>query len=111
MHNMNLANMMERSERFVYNQDQEILDNMISSIESAGDLYEKEHLPDPIEYLKEIMAQRGLRNMDLKADIGSSGNISSVLNRRKPLSLRMIRNLHRHLQIPAKILIQPYNCR
>lgn len=111
MDNMNLADIMERSERFVYNQDQEILDHVISSIESAGELSENEHLPDPIEYLKEIMAQRGLRNMDLKADIGSSGNISSVLNRRKPLSLRMIRNLHQHLHIPAKILIQPYNCR
>lgn len=108
---MNLADIMERNERFAYNQDQEILDNVISSIESAGELYENEQLPDPIEYLKEIMAQRGLRNMDLKADIGSSGNISSVLNRRKPLSLRMIRNLHQHLNIPAKILIQPYNCR
>lgn len=111
MHAMNLASLTDRSERFVYNQDQGMLDKMISSIESAGELYENEHLPDPIEYLKEVMAQRGLRNVDLKADIGSSGNISSVLNRRKPLSLRMIRNLHRHLNIPAKILIQPYNCR
>ncbi|MDD3814736.1 MAG: hypothetical protein PHZ02_08820 [Desulfocapsaceae bacterium] len=111
MDTINLASVMERSEQFVFNQEDEILDKMISSIESAGELYENEHLPDPIEYLKEVMAQRGLRNMDLKADIGSSGNISSVLNRRKPLSLRMIRNLHRHLNIPAKILIQPYNCR
>lgn len=111
MHRMNLASVMERSEQFIYNQDQKILDKVISSIESAGELYGNEHLPDPIEYLKKIMAERGLRNMDLKADIGSFGNISSVLNRRKPLSLRMIRNLHQHLNIPAKILIQPYNCR
>jgi HTH-type transcriptional regulator/antitoxin HigA len=111
MKTMTLAHGREMSERFVCSNDQEILEKMISSIESSGDLHEKENLPDPIEHLKKVMAQRGLRNMDLKADIGSSGNISSVLNRRKPLSLRMIRNLHRHLQIPAKILIQPYNCR
>lgn len=54
---MNLASVMERSEQFIYNQDQEILDKVISSIESAGVLYENEHLPDPIEYLKEIMAE------------------------------------------------------
>lgn len=111
MNNMTLTKGLEQCERFVFNEDQNMLDKMISSIESAGELYANEDLPDPIEYLKDIMAQRGLRNMDLKADIGSSGNISSVLNRRKPLSLRMIRNLHRHLHIPAKILIQPYDCR
>jgi HTH-type transcriptional regulator/antitoxin HigA len=111
MNNMMQVNVMERSEKFIFSKDQDILDKMISSIESAGELYERENLPDPIEYLKEIMAQRGLRNMDLKAVIGSSGNISAILNRRKPLSLRMIRNLNRHLNIPAKILIQPYDCR
>lgn len=111
MDGMNLENVKEGSEGCVYGQDQVMLDNMISSIESAGEWAENENLPDPIDYLKDVMAQRGLRNMDLKAHIGSSGNISSVLNRRKPLSLRMIRNLHQYLHIPAKILIQPYRCR
>ncbi len=111
MNTMTNEDVMERSERFVYNEDQENLDRMISSVEAAGALSATENLPDPIEYLKEVMAQRGMLNRDLKADIGSSGYISSVLNRRKPLSLRMIRNLHRHLNIPAKILIQPYDCR
>ncbi len=65
---------------------------------------------DPIDYLKKIMAERKLCNKDLKAYIGSSGNVCSVLKKRKPLSLRMIRNLHRYLNIPAEILIQPYDC-
>lgn len=111
MDGLNLENTKEGRAACVYGQDQEMLDRMISSLESAALLTEGEKLPDPIDYLKEVMAQRGLRNRDLKAYIGSSGNISSVLNRRKPLSLRMIRNLHQHLHIPAEILIQSYRCR
>ncbi len=66
--------------------------------------------PDPIDYLKEIMEKRKFQHKDLKIYIGSSGNVSSVLKRRKPLSLRMIRNLNKYLDIPAAILIQPYEC-
>ena len=73
--------------------------------------YQPENFPDPIDYLKKVMDERNLRNKDLKAYIGSSGNVCSVLKKRKPLSLRMIRNLNRYLGIPAEILIQPYDCR
>ncbi len=109
MNTMILANIMEQTEN-LRNIDQEVTGKTLSSVESARDLYADEDLPDPIEYLKSIMSQRGLRDIDLKADIGSYGNISSVLNRHKPLSLKMIRNIHNHLRIPAKILIQPYDC-
>ena len=40
--------------------------------------------PDPIDYLKKVMEQRNMRNKDLKAYIGSSGNVCSVLKKRKP---------------------------
>jgi len=66
------------------------------------------NLPDPIEEIKAVMRKRGLTNNDLKPCIGSSGNVCDVLMRRRPLSLRMIRNLHDFLGIPAEILIQPY---
>ena len=59
---------------------------------------------------KKVMQEKGLQNMDLKIYIGSSGNVSAVLKRRQVLSLRMIRNLNKYLNIPAEILIQPYDC-
>ena len=90
--------------------DQEYMDNIITSVAHSIQPARKETLPDPIDYLKKIMDQRGLRNKDMKIYIGSSGNVSSVLKRRKPLTLRMIRNLHKYLRIPAEILIQPYDC-
>jgi HTH-type transcriptional regulator/antitoxin HigA len=65
-------------------------------------------LPDPIDEIKSVMRRLGLTNNDLKPYIGSSGNVSDVLMRRRPLSLRMIRNLHDFLGISAEILIQPY---
>ena len=87
-----------------------LMESSISYLDKERYRSEKEY-PDPIEYLKQVMAKRNLRNKDLKAYIGSSGNVCSVLKKRKPLSLRMIRNLSRYLDIPAEILIQPYNCR
>ena len=103
---------MTQAEKTGIGTDQIRVDNIISSIaHSAVEPSRDKNLPDPIDYLKEVMAQRGLRNCDLKVYIGSSGNVSSVLNRRKPLTLRMIRNLHKYLGIPAEILIQPYKCR
>lgn len=67
-------------------------------------------LPDPIDEVKNVMRRKGLTNNDLKPYIGSSGNVCDVLMRRRPLSLRMIRNLHDFLGISAEILIQPYDC-
>lgn len=85
------------------------IDDIITSVSKAVHI-EEENLPDPIEFLKKVMDKRGLRNKDMKVYIGSSGNVCSVLKRRKPLSIRMIRNLHKYLHIPADILIQPYDC-
>ena len=87
-------------------------DRLITAVSRTIPLVDdNKNRPDPIDVLKEVMSERGLCNKDLKVYIGSSGNVSSVLNRHKPLSLRMIRNLHKYLGIPAKILIQPYDCR
>ncbi len=49
MNNMMQVNVMERSEKFIFSKDQDTLNRMISSIESAGELYERENLPDPIK--------------------------------------------------------------
>lgn len=88
-----------------------LLDDAISYICQAKTPQVKWSHPDPIDYLKKVMDERHLRNRDLKIYIGSSGTVCSVLKRRKPLSLNMIRNLNKYLNIPAEILIQPYDCR
>jgi len=61
--------------------------------------------PDPVEAIKYYMESRGLERNDLEAYIGSSGRVSEVLNRKRPLTLRMIRKLHAGLGIPAEVLI------
>lgn len=72
--------------------------------------YEQEHfpigLPDPIEAIKFRMDQQGLTRKDLEPYIGSQSKVSEVLNRKRPLSLAMIRALHSGLGIPAEVLLQ-----
>lgn len=71
--------------------------------------YENSHYPmmppDPVEAIKFRMEQQGLTARDLEAFIGSSGRVSEVLNRKRPLSLRMIRKLHKGLHIPYESLL------
>lgn len=62
--------------------------------------------PTPLEAIRFRMDQQGLKNKDLVPYIGSASKVSEVLNGKRPLSLTMIRNLHRHLGIPAEVLIQ-----
>lgn len=71
--------------------------------------YEEEHYPieepDPIEYIKIRMEELGLIQEDLVPYMGNKGNVSKVLNRKRALSLEMIRNLHRGLRFPLEVLI------
>ncbi len=71
--------------------------------------YEARHLPivapDPVEAIKFQMEQRGLSIKDLEPIIGKSNRVYEVLNRRRPLTLAMIRRLHHSLGIPADVLI------
>jgi len=64
-------------------------------------------LPDPIEAIKFRMEQSGLAAKDLVPMIGQLNRVYEVLNRKRPLTLQMIRRLHRDLGIPAESLIQP----
>ena len=72
--------------------------------------YEKKHyrfdLPDPVEAIKFRMEQSGLGPKDLVPMIGQINRVYEVLNRRRPLTLQMIRRLHRDLGIPAESLIK-----
>lgn len=71
--------------------------------------YEDEHYPmppsDPIEAIKFRMDQQGLTARDLEPYIGSSGRVSEVLNRKRKLSLAMIKRLHDGLRIPYESLL------
>ncbi|WP_313204539.1 MULTISPECIES: transcriptional regulator [Stenotrophomonas] len=71
--------------------------------------YEAKHypieLPDPIEAIRFRMEQGGLTVKDLVPSIGQLNRVYEVLNRKRGLTLEMIRNLHRNLGIPAESLI------
>ena len=74
--------------------------------------YEEKHYeippPDPIDAIEYHMERLGLSRRDLEPYLGSRARISEILNRKRPLSLRMIRKLEAGLDIPATILIQEY---
>ncbi len=73
--------------------------------------YEEKHyaipLPDPVEAIQYYMESRGLTRRDLESYIGSRGRVSEIMNRKRSLSIKMIRRLHAGLGIPAEVLIQP----
>jgi HTH-type transcriptional regulator/antitoxin HigA len=75
------------------------------------DAYEAQHYPmdppDPIEAIKFRMEQQGLTRRDLEGIIGTRTRIAEVLNRKRGLSIAMIRRLHAHLGISADVLIKP----
>ena len=76
------------------------------------DQYENEHfpigLPDPIEAIKFRMEQMGYNQNDLAKIVGLKSRASEILNRKRKLSLEMIRQLHERLNIPTDVLIQTY---
>jgi HTH-type transcriptional regulator/antitoxin HigA len=73
------------------------------------DAYESAHYPmdspDPIEAIKFRMEQQGLVRKDLEGVIGTRTRVAEVLNRKRALSISMIRRLHLELGIPADVLI------
>ena len=73
------------------------------------ELYEEKNypieIPDPIEAVKFRMEQQGLKQQDLVPYIGSKSKVSEILNRKRPLTLSMMRALHKGLGIPAEVLL------
>ncbi len=84
----------------------ERLDVLVTLVEA----YEKKHYrfdpPDPVEAIKFRMEQMALAPKDLVPMIGQLNRVYEVLNRRRPLTLQMIRQLHEQLGIPAESLIK-----
>jgi len=83
------------------------LDILVTLIEA----YERKHfpmdLPDPVEAIKFRMDQMGLTPKDLEPMIGRRNRVYEVLNRKRPLTLKMAWRLHCDLGIPAENLIRP----
>jgi HTH-type transcriptional regulator / antitoxin HigA len=75
------------------------------------DVYESEHFPmdppDPVDAIQFRMEQQGLSRKDLEGLIGTRTRVAEVLNRRRGLSINMIRRLHERLGISAEVLIRP----
>ena len=83
------------------------LDVLVTLVEA----YEAKHypleLPDPVEAIKYTMESKGLTVKDLEPMIGRSNRVYEILNRRRPLTLKMIWELHHKLGIPAESLVRP----
>jgi HTH-type transcriptional regulator/antitoxin HigA len=75
------------------------------------DAYEAKHYPidppDPVEAIRFRMEQQGLTRKDLEPMIGPRNRVADVLNRKRGLSIDMIRQLHDGLGISAEVLIRP----
>ena len=73
--------------------------------------YEAKHypldLPDPVAAIKYAMESKGLAVKDLEPMIGRSNRVYEILNRKRPLTLKMIWALHREIGIPAESLVRP----
>ena len=65
-------------------------------------------MPDPIEAIKFRMEQMGMKQKDLAEVVGFKSRVSEILNRKRKLTLDMIRKLNSTLHIPTEVLIQDY---
>ena len=81
------------------------LDILLVLVEDYEGKHHRISPPDPVEAIKFRMEQMNLTRKDLETCIGNRGRVSEILNRRRELSLVMIRNLHSKLSIPLESLI------
>lgn len=77
-------------------------------IKDYEDKHYKVEAPDPVEAIKYRMEQMHISKKELSAILGYTSRVSEILNRKRKLTLEMIRNLHEKLNIPLKSLIQAY---
>ena len=83
----------------------EILSTLIENYEGK---HFKIDIPDPIEAIKFRMEQEGLKQKDIAELFGNKVRVSEVLNKKRRLTLDMIRNLHDNLSIPYDSLLNKY---
>lgn len=83
------------------------LNILVTLVEVYEDVHFDLPLPDAVAMLEYVMESRGLTRQDLQPYIGSRARVSEVLNRKRPLSLNMMRKLHVGLGISGDVLLQP----
>ena len=86
--------------------DAEKLELLSILVENYENTHYKIESPDPIEAINFRMEQMCLSKKDLESSIGSRARVSEILNKKRSLTLPMIRKLNKYLNIPAEILIQ-----
>ncbi|MDF1879603.1 DNA-binding protein [Sulfurimonas sp. SAG-AH-194-C20] len=88
------------------------LEVLTTLVEAYEEQHYKMDAPDPIEAIKFRMEQEGLKQKDLVSIVGSKSRVSEILNRKRKLTIEMIRNLHKQLHIPVESLFLDYktNC-
>lgn len=85
------------------------LDILTTLVESYEKQQFKIEAPDPVAAIKFRMEQQGLSDVDLVPLLGQRSRVSEILNKKRKLSISMIRNLHHKLQIPLESLISDYH--
>ncbi len=80
-------------------------DILVTLIEAYENQYYPIHQPDPIEAIKYRMLEKGLTNKDLEPYLGGQSRVSEVLNRKRGLSLKMMKRLHDGLNISYETLM------
>jgi len=88
------------------------LEVLTTLVEAYEEQHYKIEFPDPIEAIKFRMEQEGLKQKDLVSIVGSKSRVSEILNKKRKLTIEMIRNLHKQLHIPVESLFLDYktNC-
>ena len=84
------------------------LDVLATLVERYEAQHERIEPPNPIDALLYHMETHGLSRRDLEPYLGSRARVAEILNRRRPLTIEMIRKLHAGLGISAEVLIRPY---
>jgi HTH-type transcriptional regulator/antitoxin HigA len=84
------------------------LDILITLVEVYEEKYYPIDLPDPIESIKYKMNELGLKRIDLGKFLGGRSRASEILEKKRKLSINMIRKLNQELNIPTEILIKDY---
>jgi len=85
--------------------DGEMLDVMATLVEAWEHRHHPIPPPDPVDAIRFAMEQRGMTVKDMVPILGNTNRVYEILNRKRPLTLAMIRRLHRQLGIPADVLI------
>ena len=84
------------------------LEVLTTLVEAYEEQHYKIEAPDPIEAIKFRMEQEGLKQKDLITIVGSKSRVSEILNKKRKLTIEMIRNLHKQLHIPIESLFLDY---